>query len=187
VILTSEFLCDLNAEERIRWWTWGRHCFKDWINLALIPWKRSEAQWKERTSVSDQRSRRFHVNCNNAHVHYLERKDLHSYGYSISNYILRFLTSHISSIFRYNNIWLVTTRLTHAEEDHHHIRGEVSGVAVASAGRLGSDAKSHRGVNRRKSWTSLHLKVKTGDTRLIQSFARYVRSVRFRYVRLEAE
>jgi hypothetical protein len=31
--------------------------------------KRSEAQWKERTSVSDQRSRRFRVNCNNAHVH----------------------------------------------------------------------------------------------------------------------
>jgi hypothetical protein len=43
---------------------------------------------------------------------YLGRKDLHGYGYSISNYILRFLTSHISSIFRYNNIWLVTTRLT---------------------------------------------------------------------------
>jgi hypothetical protein len=43
---------------------------------------------------------------------YLGRKDLHGYDYSISNYILRFLTSHISSIFRYNNIWLVTTRLT---------------------------------------------------------------------------
>jgi hypothetical protein len=43
---------------------------------------------------------------------YLGRKDLHRYGYSISNYILHFLISHISSIFRYNNIWLVTTRLT---------------------------------------------------------------------------
>jgi hypothetical protein len=31
--------------------------------------KRLEAQWKERTSVSDQRSQRFHVNCNNAHVY----------------------------------------------------------------------------------------------------------------------
>jgi hypothetical protein len=35
---------------------------------------------------------------------YLGKKDLHGYGYSISNYIIRFLTSHISSIFRYNNI-----------------------------------------------------------------------------------
>jgi hypothetical protein len=43
---------------------------------------------------------------------YLGRKDLHGYGYSISNYILRFLIRHISSIFRYNNIWLVITRLT---------------------------------------------------------------------------
>jgi hypothetical protein len=43
---------------------------------------------------------------------YLGRKDLQGYSYSISNYILCFLTSHISSIFRYNNIWLVTTRLT---------------------------------------------------------------------------
>jgi hypothetical protein len=43
---------------------------------------------------------------------YLGGKDLHGYGYSISNYILRFLSSHISSIFRYNNIWLVTTCLT---------------------------------------------------------------------------
>jgi hypothetical protein len=43
---------------------------------------------------------------------YLGRKDLHDYDYSISNYIIHFLTSHISSIFRYNNIWLVTTRLT---------------------------------------------------------------------------
>jgi hypothetical protein len=43
---------------------------------------------------------------------YLAGKDLDGYGYSISNYIIRFLTTHISSIFRYNNIWLVTTCLT---------------------------------------------------------------------------
>jgi hypothetical protein len=43
---------------------------------------------------------------------YLGRKDLHGYYYFISNYILHFLISHISSIFRYNNIWLVTTHLT---------------------------------------------------------------------------
>jgi hypothetical protein len=43
---------------------------------------------------------------------YLEKKDLHGYNCSISNHILCFLTSHISSIFRYNHIWLVITCLT---------------------------------------------------------------------------
>jgi len=43
---------------------------------------------------------------------YLGKEDLHGYNCSISNNILCFLTSHISSIFRYNHIWLVTTCLT---------------------------------------------------------------------------